>query len=645
MRRSICYTEPKTALAGQTSTWKFIYSPANNLPKGTKLLFDPLSRGKNVEWQLPDVNPKAKQNVIWMELPDQKTLAAKFIEMANPLAFQYEFVLPKEIKAGENLIIYAGCPDLDKSKDLGNRTQLFSKRRRTFHLYVDTKGKGDYKEPEVFTMDVRGNQLHTIRIIAPSIVAKNERFDVIVRFEDAFGNLTGLAPEGTLIELTYEQLRENLNWKLFVPETGFISLPNLYFNEPGLYRLQLKNSGSSQAQTFYSPPIICIEEEGKSIYWGVLHGESERFDANVQVESCLRFFRDDKAMQFYGISPFEGEEEISNEYWKFIATQCHEFNEDDRFAVFLGFQWCGTSPGEGLKHLIYHKDNKPLLRKKDNKSNQIKKIYKSHTSKELQGIPSFTMAKGCHFDFSSFDPDHEHVVEIYNAWGSSECLEKQGNPRPIKMKKSSGKGYSETEEGSIRKALNDNHRFGFVAGGLDDRGIFSELFETDQIQYTPGLTAILATGHTRDALFTALQNRSCFATTGERMIVDLKIAGKPMGSEISTKTKPGLAYVRYLSGYVAGTKNITEMIIVRNGEVFKTFHPNEPYFEFALDDDEPIDKVILPSANEYPPFVYYYIRAMQEDGHMAWGSPIWVDHPAGQAAAPKKNKKPKNSKG
>ena len=36
------------------------------------------------------------------------------------------------------------------------------------------------------------------------------------------------------------------------------------------------------------------------------------------------------------------------------------------------------------------------------------------------------------FDFTEFNPSFERVVEIYNAWGSSECTEKEGNPRPIK---------------------------------------------------------------------------------------------------------------------------------------------------------------------------------------------------------------------
>ena len=37
MRRSISYTEPKVALAGEIKTWKFIYTPANDLPKGARL--------------------------------------------------------------------------------------------------------------------------------------------------------------------------------------------------------------------------------------------------------------------------------------------------------------------------------------------------------------------------------------------------------------------------------------------------------------------------------------------------------------------------------------------------------------------------------------------------------------------------------
>ena len=123
----------------------------------------------------------------------------------------------------------------------GIRCQQYIQRRRVFSLYIDTKGKGDFKEPEQFYIDIKGNKLQTIKLIVPSIVQKNQRFDVVVRFEDMYGNLTGNADKSTLIELSHDLIRENLTWKLFVPETGFLTLPNLYFNEPGVYKFKLKN--------------------------------------------------------------------------------------------------------------------------------------------------------------------------------------------------------------------------------------------------------------------------------------------------------------------------------------------------------------------------------------------------------------------
>ncbi|MBS0653112.1 MAG: DUF3604 domain-containing protein [Verrucomicrobia bacterium] len=639
MRRSICFCEPNLSLAGDVATWKFSYTTAASLPKGTRLKFDLLSRGRDIDWECPQVNPKEKKNLIWAETPEGKAFPAKELQDDDQIVPSFEFVLPSEIKAGETLSIFMGCPDKSKEeqKKNGNRAQTHIQRRRPFHLYIDPKGKGDYKDPEIFTLDVRGNVLKNIRIVAPSIVSKNKRFDVIIRFEDIFGNLTNNAPEGTLVEVSYEHLRENLNWKLFVPETGFINLPNLYFNEPGVYKIQLRNLQTNDK--FLSAPVKCFSDNDKSVYWGLLHGESERVDSSENIESCLRHFRDERNSQFYASSSFESQEETSNEHWKMISTQVAEFNEDYRFTTYLGFQWFGDTPEEGLRHIIYAKDNKPILRRKDSKSSALKKIYKSHTPKDMMGIPSFSMAKGMETTFIDFTPEYERVVEIYNAWGSSECLEKEGNPRPITSEDKTG--VFESEKGSIRKALNNNCRFGFVAGGLDDRGIYSEFYESGQVQYSPGLTAILAIEQTREALWQALHNRCCYATTGERIIVGFSIANVFMGNELNTKAKPGLNFNRHISGYVAGTDVIEEITIVRNGVPFHTIRPDTTHIDFTFDDTESLPKIALKSPDERPPFVYYYIRVTQKNGHMAWASPIWIDltDQTAVVAPPKKKKK------
>jgi hypothetical protein len=504
-----------------------------------------------------------------------------------------------------------------KTPKNGNQCQTFTQRKKNFLLYIDPKGKGSFGEPEIFHLDVRGNILKNIRIITPSFVTKNKRFDIVVRFEDEYGNLTSNAPEKTLIELSYENLRENLNWKLFVPETGFLTLPNLYFNEEGDYRICLKNLSSKEL--FYSSPMKCFSEEEISLLWGLFHGESEKVDSLENIDSALRYFRDDRSLGFYASSPFDAENETTNDEFKALSHQIAEFNEDDRFSTFLGFQWVGTPSEEGVRDIIYLKDQKPLLRKKDMKTNSLKKIYKTFQPKEMISIPTFTMSENS-YNFADFSYEFERVAEIYNAWGSSECSPKEGNscpPSPI--------GKTKNLEGSLQKALLENCRFGFVAGGLDDRGIYSSFYDNDQEQYHPGLTAIITKTHSREGVFEALYNRSCYATTGKRIILGFHIATQPMGSELNTQTKPGLVYNRYITGYVSGTAKIQKIEILRNGKIFQTFEPKQDRFSFEFDDSEPLSKITIQPNGEKPPFVFYYIRVFQEDGHIAWGSPIWID--------------------
>jgi len=640
MRRSICYCEPNIALAGETNTWSFIYTSATDLPKGTLIRFDMMADGREIDWELPTTNLNKDANVVYARLESGQTLPAKEIEVADSFNPQYEFVLPSKLKSGETFKVVVGSRKLEKNllKKNGNKAQTFSQRRRPFLLYVDTSGKKQFEDPEIFSLDIKGGRLHHINAITPSFVCKNKRFDVITRFEDKFGNLTSNAPEETLVELSHEQLRENLSWKLFVPETGFISLPNLYFNEPGIYTIKLTNTHTKQV--FRSPPIRCFNQNNVNIFWGLLHGESIRVDSTENIENCLRHFRDEKSHNFFATSCFENLDETPHDIWKLIAQNITDFDESDRFVTFLGFQWQGQSKKEGIRQIIYLKDNKPILRKKDAKYSSLKKIYKTFNPKEILSIPSFTMGEGTEYNFEEFDPEYEKVVEIYNSWGSSECLESEGNLRPIKGP--AKKGVKEAREGSIVQALLKNRRFGFVAGGLDDRGVYSAFYEGDQEQYSPGLTAIMASDQTRASLWDALHHRRCYATTGERIILGLYLAGFPMGSETNTQEKHGLSINRHLSGFVAGTTDLESVELIRNGKTIKRFQPEGYHIDFEYDDMVPIAEVVIDAKDNKFPFVFYYLRVTQKDGHLAWSSPIWVDYNPAKPA--KKNKAAKHGK-
>ena len=108
-------------------------------------------------------------------------------------------------------------------------------------------------------------------------------------------------------------------------------------------------------------------------------------------------------------------------------------------------------------------------------------------------------------------------------------------------------GITESAEGSIQKALANNCRFGFVAGGLDDRGLYSTFFESSQVQYPPGIQRSLP----QSIHVHRLQRHYTIAAVMQRRRKDdcgFNVSGVPMGGETTTALKPGLKVNRHIFG-------------------------------------------------------------------------------------------------
>ena len=117
-----------------------------------------------------------------------------------------------------------------------------------------------------------------------------------------------------------------------------------------------------------------------------------------------------------------------------------------------------------------------------------------------------------------------------------------------------------------------------------------------------------------------------------------------MGSELDTKSRPGLEFNRHITGYAIGTQPLVEALLIRNGKVFRTLEPKEEKVEFEIDDMDLIETIALEPKEDRPPFVYYYLRITQADGHIGWSSPIWVDQTSTKGAANGVKKLKKKSK-
>ena len=80
-------------------------------------------------------------------------------------------------------------------------------------------------------------------------------------------------------------------------------------------------------------------------------------------------------------------------------------------------------------------------------------------------------------------------------------------------------------------------------------------------QQQGGLAAVLAPENSTEAIFRALRDRSTYATTGERILLDATLNGEGMGRRVTE------AAVRTVAARVAGTQPIVFVDVVKNGEL------------------------------------------------------------------------------
>lgn len=354
--------------------------------------------------------------------------------------------------------------------------------------------------------------------------------------------------------------------------------------------------------------------EGFQVLFGDIHTHLLLDDGwTGTADQFYTFARDRRKLDFAAYTPHAESNKLLGFEVALVERIAAQFNQPGRFVGIPGWEWTQGDfkvPQEGHKHVINETDGQPFFSSMEadsDNSKELTRLMRPTTGLMFAHHVSRGATGGTNFD--SIDPRVEPNVEIASHWGRFEYF---GNP---------GATRDETAGSSVQDAWRRGLRLG-VVGGSDNHDLF--------LERGTALTAVLATSLDRHAIFEALRARRCYATTGEKILLDVRVNGAPMGSVIRTRSAP------VVSVKVTGTDLLERVEIVK-------FSKSAPH-------PFPVAYSIQPSgrqaAFEWKDMQYqgdeaYYVRVTQRaeasivkhgpsgsatsfPNEMAWSSPVWV---------------------
>ncbi len=285
---------------------------------------------------------------------------------------------------------------------------------------------------------------------------------------------------------------------------------------------------------------------------------------------------------------------INSYLWKYLAKLARANEDAGRFLTFLGEEWTSSFEQYSATHPYGYYGHRNLIladarfpRWWNEKNGQtpaqlwedLRRLNANfvtipHQLADTGNVPT---------DWSFVDETAEPVAEIFQTRGSYEY---HGAPRQAR---------STTPPGWF---LQDAWARGIVIGVIaspDHGGGYGKA-----CVYAPELT--------REAILDALRARRCYGTTGAKILLDVRVAGRFMGEAVrESPPNPAPIEVR-----VEAPAEIARVDICRNNVFVYSREVGARRCEFTFADRDP------PAGP-----VWYYVRVQQADGELAWSSPVW----------------------
>jgi hypothetical protein len=273
--------------------------------------------------------------------------------------------------------------------------------------------------------------------------------------------------------------------------------------------------------------------------------------------------------------------------WEYLQRVAELYDAPGAFATLYAYEWTGKMfPGPGHKCVYYPRRGVPIVSRDDVPEGRalVERV------RALGGFASPHHIGWTGADEAGHDDQGQPLWEICSCHGCYEHVDHRLGQR------------GELREQMADTMLRRGHRFGFTASS-DSHGLLWHHGEARKRDpYRTGLTAVQARDLTRAGIMEALWARRCYATSGAKILLDVRADGQPMGSELPHSAAADVE-VR-----VHGTDVVSEIALIGAEGVLARVAPDAR--EATLE------------ARAASAFVY--ARITQRDGEMAWSSPVFL---------------------
>jgi hypothetical protein len=529
----------------------------------------------------------------------------EYVHDYDPYYKVFEVIVKeKGLKEGESIELIFGEQSAGSP---GVYIQYFDEHPLHIETYVDPKGKGRfYPMADYPTVEIVAAAPAKLNMVTPSNAVVGKPTWCIVRAEDLYGNIAPEYSGDVSLESNGKAAGVRKKKTFGIDEKGVYEFKEVVFKKPGLFKLKASD-GNWLAES--NPISVTEEEPALRIFWGDIHNHTKSCDARGTTEQSYAYARHCSGLDFCSITNHS--ENLRDIEWIEYKQITKRFHEPGRFVTIPAYEWSGSYATGGDHNVYFMDDDPPIYRSRANftytsfnnyqgsdiQANHVEDLYlmlaRHYTDKNIFITPHWGGRRGNNL---WHNPTLERLIEVFSDHQRSEDWTQgylsAGHKLGI-MASSDGHigkpGYSNTYPKTLKDDIRD--------------------IDWDKEEIGTSLIAVYAGALERKDIFDAMYDRHCYATTGDRILLDFSVNRHVMGQEIETAGPPEIRI------NVVGTSDISTVEIKRNNTVVKAFSPGTDTFKTTWVDEN------------YDPNnpLYYYVRIIQANNEEAISSPVWIE--------------------